>query len=233
MDDGLGNMGEARLGNNGVVQLKDNSFAWFETISKHMPAESEVAGHPVYTDIVVVRVQQPGDREPVTREYRKGDERRWPDSWLAFQEKRKPSVEGTPMAILFPASPSMVRNLEGVGIHTIEQLAGTSDTGLGNIPMGDSLRQKAKAFLEARDGADGFNKVQAQLDRERERSNGLEMQIKELTANMATMQAQRESDPGNNVSVSPMQITPELIAAIAAAMPQPERRGPGRPKTQE
>lgn len=229
MDDMLGSM-ESRIGPGGVVQVKDGAFAWFETKSKHMPAKSEAAGHEVYEDIVMVHVQQPGDMQPVSREYRAGDERRWPESWAAFQEKRKPVHDGTPLAILFPASPAMVKNLEGVGIHTIEQLRSVTDTGLTNIPMGMELRNKATAFLDARDGADGFNKIQAQLDRAREENNSLQLQMKELTAQMATLAAQRESDPGNNVSVAPMSFTPEQLAQIAAMLPQPEKRGPGRPK---
>ncbi len=234
MDD-IGNFGESRIGPNGVVQVKDGSFAWFESKAKLMVAETEAAGKQVFKDIVIVRVQQPGDREPVTREYRAGDERRWPDSWAAFQEKRKPTVDGTPLAILFPASEAMVKNLEGVGIHTIEQLAKVTDTGLTNIPMGLDLRNKAIAFVEARDGADGFNKLQAQLERKDEQVRSLEMQMNEMRAQMATIAAQRESDPGNNASVSPMQLTPEMIAQIVAALPQPEaKRGPGRPpKAQE
>jgi len=99
--------------------------------------------------------------------------------------------------------------------------------------MGLDLRNKAKSFLEARDGADGFNKLQAQLDRERENSASLQMQMKEMQAQMATLAAQRESDPGNNVSVSPMSFTPEQLAQIAAMLPQPAKRGPGRPRSDE
>ncbi len=233
MDDMLGGIVESRIGPNGVVQVKDGSFAWFETKSKHMPAKSEAAGHEVYEDIVMVHVQQPGDMQPVSREYRPGDERRWPDSWQAFQEKRKPVVDGTLISILFPTSPSMVKNLEGVGIHTIEQLSMVSDTGLSNIPMGMDLRNKAKAFLDARDGADGFNKVQAQLDRTREENASLKLQMDEMQRQMATLAAQRESDPGNNASVSPMSFTPEQLAQIAAMLPQSEKRGPGRPPKKE
>lgn len=234
MDDISGNM-EARIGPNGVVQVKDNAFAWFETKSKHMPAESEAAGSPVYRDIVMTHVQQPGDMNPVSREYRSGDERRWPESWAAFQEKRKPHVDGTPLSILFPASPAMVKNLEGVGIHTIEQLSRVTDTGLTNIPMGLDLRNRATSFLEARDGAEGFNKLQAQLDRKDDQIRSMQMQMDEMRATMATIEAQRQSDPGNNASVSQVQITPELIAQIAAMLPQqtPAKRGPGRPPKDE
>lgn len=228
-DDGISTISESRIGQNGVVQVKDQSFAWFETKPKHMPAKSEVAGHEVWEDMIWVSVQQPGDMQPVSREYRQGDERRWPESWAAFQEKRKPVLDGTPIAILYPSSPAMVRNLEGVGVHTIEQLASVTDSGLTNIPMGMELRNKAKAFLEARDGADGFNKISASLDRERERANSLEMQMKEMQQQMAILAAQRESDPGNSASVSPMSFTPEQLAQIAAMLPQAEKRGPGRP----
>ncbi len=233
MDSIAGDMSGARIGQNGVVQAKDNSYAWFETRSKHMPAKSEAAGHEVYEDQIILNVQQPGDLNPVSRPYREGDERRYAEAWSAYQQGKTPAHDGTPMAILFPASPAMVKNLESIGIHTIEELGKVTDTGLTNIPMGLDLRNKAKAFLEARDGADGFNKISAQLDRERERANSLEMQMKEMQAQMAIIAAQRESDPGNSVSVSPLSFTPEQLAQIAAMLPQPEKRGPGRPSVKK
>lgn len=234
MDDiSIGDMGGSRIAQNGVVQVRDSAHAWFTTVSRHMPAKSEAAGHAVYEDLVMVHVQQPGDMQPVSRAFRPDDAKRWPDQWRAYQEGKAAPIDGTPLSILFPASPSMVKNLESVGIHTIEQLADVTDTGLGNIPMGLTLRDKAKAFLAARDGADGFNRLQAQLDREREEKNSMKLQMQEMQTQLATLAAQRESDPGNNVSV-PV-ISPELIAAVLAAMPQAEpKRGPGRPpKAQE
>jgi hypothetical protein len=232
MDTLAGDMSGSRLGPNNVIMAKDNSFVWFTTVPKHMPAKSEAAGVAVYEDQVMVHVQQPGDLNPVTREYRSGDERRWPEQWQAFQDGRKPAIDGTPLAILFPASPAMVKNLESAAIHTIESLANVTDSGLNNIPMGDTLRQKAKSFLEARDGAGGFNRLQAQLDKEREGNLSLKMQLDELKAQMAALAAQREADPSNGASVSPVQLTPELLEQIKAAL-TPEKRGPGRPPKQD
>lgn len=230
MDSLAGDMSGSRIHpQSGVVQAKDNSFAWFETTSKHMPAKSEAAGVAIYEDVVVVKVQQPGDMNAVTREYRAGDERRWPDQWAAFQAGRAPKMDGTPLAILFPGSPAQVKNLESVGIHTIEQFASVTDGNLTNIPMGLDLRSKAKAFIEARDGAGGFNKLQAQIDQKNDEIRSLNMKMDEMGRQMATLAAQRESDPGNNVSVSPMNFTPEQLAQIAAMLPVPEKRGPGRP----
>lgn len=230
MDDiNTGDMTGSRIDpRSNVVLVRDNSFVWFETRSKLMPALSEEAGHEVYKDIVMVHVQQPGDMTPASREYRLGDERRWPDAWTLFQNGKEPSVDGTPISVLFPSSPAQVKNLRSVAIHTIEQLATVSDTGLTNIPMGLTLRDKARAFLEARQGAEGFNKLQAQLDRERERSSSLELQIKDMQGQLATISAQRASDPGNAVSVPPLTLSMEQMAQIAA-MIQPEKRGPGRP----
>src|SRR6478609_7617666 len=102
MDSLAGDMSGARVGPQGAIQAKDNSFVWFSTKPKHMPAKSEAAGHEIYEDVIFVNVQQPGDMNPVTREYRAGDERRWSEQWNAFQAGRTPSVDGTPLSILFP-----------------------------------------------------------------------------------------------------------------------------------
>jgi hypothetical protein len=237
MDSIAGDMSGSRIGPNGVIQASDNqSFAWFTREPKLMVAQSESAGRDVYEERDYLHVQQNGDMHAVTREYRKGDEQRYPNAWSAYQAGRKPTHEGTPIAIMFPGQPSAPKNLESVGIHTIEQLAETPDSSLGNLPFGMDLKLRAKKYLGAVKGSESFNKLEAQLDREREKTQSLEMQMQEMRQQMATLAAQRASDPGNNVSVSPLAFTPEqlnemIAAQIAAALP--EKRGPGRPKKED
>lgn len=222
----------SRIADNGAIMLDGSKAAvWFKREAKHMVAASELEGREVWEERDYVYVQQPGDLSPVRREVQPGDNRRWPNQWQAYQEGRKDVPAGTPISILFPASPSMAKNLESLGIFTIEQLAEVPDSSLVRIPFGGELKEKAKKYIAALNGAEGFNKMQAQLDRERERATSLEMQIAEMQRTMATLQAQRESDPGNNASVSPLQLGPEQIAQIMAAMKaaEPPKRGPGRP----
>jgi hypothetical protein len=230
MDSLVGDMSGARIGPNGVIQVGDDkAFVWFKREPKLMVAQSESSGREVWEERDYVYVQQPGDMHPVRREYRLGDERRWAHAWDNYQAGRKPSVEGTPVSIMFPSMPSVPKNLESIGIHTVEQLAAAPDSALGGVPFGGDLKQKAQKYLDAVKGSEGFNKLEAQMDRMREENTSLKMRLDEMGQQMATLGAQRASDPGNNVSVSPLAFTPEQLAQIAAMLPQPEKRKPGRP----
>lgn len=234
MDSIAGDMSGSRIGPNGVIQASDDkAFVWFAREAKLIPAQSEEGGRQVYENRDYVYVQQPGDMHPVKREFRNGDDRRWPKAWEAYQAGLKPVADGTPISILFPSQPSTSKNLESVGIFTIEQLGATPDSSLGNLPFGSDLKLRAQKYLEAVKGSEGFNKLEAQLDREREKTRSLEMRLDEMGRQMATLGAQRESDPGNNVSVSPLAFTAEQLAQIAAMLPQPEKRGPRRPPSKK
>lgn len=228
MADGLEARG--RLEANGVVAFNgDGDFVRFYAGTKHMTFQSEQAGHAVYEKVDMVAVHHAGERDPIVRYVEPIDRARWPQQWEAYQAGQSQLPDGTSIAILFPADPQTVKNMEAIGIFTVEQLAAMADSAANNIPFGGRLKQKAIDFIAARDGAEGFNRVQAQLDRERERTKSLETEMAELKQQMATL-----SQRGPESAAAPA-LTPEMIAQIAmeVAAVQPPKRGPGRPPREE
>lgn len=221
MDD-IGTMSGGQIAQNGAIRFGDKlAAAWFKCEPKLMVAESDIAGHQVWKNVDIVYVQQPGDMQPVRREIGSMEARaRWPEQWAAYQEGRKQAPDGTPLAVIFGSDPAIPKSLESAGIHTVEQLAGAADSSLHNFPFGGTLKQKAAKYLLTLSGAEGFNKVQSELDREKEKTRSLEMRLTEMEQRYAAIKPESPA------------ITMEQVMTLMASL-QPEKRGPGRPPKTE
>lgn len=146
---------------------------------------SKDAGRPIKKDVPHVKIIQPGESrlsvydQPATNE----DVARFPRQWAQFQAGQKQDVTGSRLDLLFPESPAIVENLRGVGIFTIEQLAGLPDTGLQNVGMGArQWQEKAKAYLASADKGKDFHGLSSRLD-------SLELKNKELSDRNAALEA--------------------------------------------
>lgn len=109
--------------------------------------KSKLAGVPVYDDIEVIEVRIPGEKEPVVVAATEWHKRRFPAQYEAFKKGVDQSQSGTPLDLLFPASPSTVKQLQSFHIYSIQQLAAISDSAKSQIPMGQSLVDRAKDYL--------------------------------------------------------------------------------------
>lgn len=209
----------AGYGHGGLVvpdQSKVNVM--FFSRAKQMAALSKERGMAVWQNVDYVRVQQPGEKDAIVLEAHDGHRQRWPEAYKAYQAGKKVMPEGTPLAILFPeGNEAGIMMLNTVGIFTVEQMAAVSDSVLGNIPFGGEMKLRAKRYVEAMQGSQGFNKMQAEVDREREARQQLERRMEEMQAEMANMQ-QSQSSHGLDPNVA------SLVAALAAQN-QPRRRG--------
>lgn len=77
----------------------------------------------------------------------------WPQQWEAFQANEGDQIIGTRLADA-GYSPSQVENLKSLKILTVEQLANLADNMVKKLGFdGDSLRTKARDYLEATKGA--------------------------------------------------------------------------------
>lgn len=234
MDD-LGVVSGARIDWNagGVVRAPDQAHVRFMREPKLMVAESEMQGKPVWRDIDIAYIHQPGDKDPVRREIGAGEARaRWPEAWKAYEEGRKDVPDGIMLSVLFPSKPAIVKNLQEYGIHTVEQLQAAPDSAMDRIPMGGTLKEQAKKYMESVKGSEGFNKMQAQMDKKDDEIRSMRSELDEMKQMMAA--AMRERDKGAVIAPS-NSVSPEVIAQIVAAVQaaQPEKRGPGRPPKTE
>lgn len=150
-------------------------------LSQH---KSKMEGRPIYDDVEMVSVIQPGEKDEVKTLASDWHRRRFPKQYEAFQKGLEQSHTGAPLDLLFPAEPSTVLMLKQNNVFTIEQLAGISDTAMGNIPMGRTLADRAKAYLQASRGGQGFHQMEE-----------MQRQIQQLQAQLAEAQAASQPDP--------------------------------------
>jgi hypothetical protein len=100
----------------------------------------------------MVQVNIPGEIDSMAYEANEIYQRRWPKDWEAYKNGMDMAVSGTPLHVLFPDSPEVIAELARIRTHTVEQLAALSDTGIGHIPRGLTLRNTAQAFVLAKSG---------------------------------------------------------------------------------
>lgn len=125
--------------------------------------ESEAAGRPVYKDVVMVEVIQPGEKEPVRQLANDFHKARFAKQWDNFQKGNAETHTGTPLDLLFLNEPGTILNLNSFNIFTVEQLANITDTAITSIPMGRQLADRAKAYVSTATGGAMFHQMQTQI----------------------------------------------------------------------
>ncbi|MGM4987418.1 hypothetical protein [Tardiphaga sp. 841_E9_N1_2] len=125
--------------------------------------QSEEKGLPVYVDVDMIEVIQPGEKESVQVLATEWHKRRFQKQWQAFQDGIEQTAVGTPLDHLFPSEPGTILTLKSFNIHTVQQLAGLTDSAIGNLPMGRQLVDKAKAYLGSADGGSEFHAMQRRI----------------------------------------------------------------------
>lgn len=125
--------------------------------------QSEERGLPVYHDVDMIEVMQPGEKESVQVLATEWHKRRFPKQWQAFQEGIDQTMTGTPLDHLFPAEPGTILTLKSFQIHTVQQLAALSDTGINNIPMGRQMVDRAKQYLGSAEHGTEYHAMQKRI----------------------------------------------------------------------
>ena len=186
--------------------------ATFYTKSVHNKARTAEEGRPVYEPKIYVKIQSDADnktgwdlplKEPEQYPEAQNDPRnRWADVWKQFEAGSSGEIQGTPLADWAMIPAHRVRELNALGIKSLEQLAHLPDDKAGKIgPDGITLRDGAKKFLEPAD-------LQT-LTLQRENAD-LKQQMANLEAKFTQLQNQRFGDEDE--------------------APPPAKRGPGRPR---
>ncbi len=211
-------------GNHGLVMPDPNATkVVFMSKAKLMPAKSKEAGRQIWENVTYVRVHPPGDKYPIELEAHEGHFQRWQREYQAFLQGKQAQPEGTPLTILLTDNEAGVNELNSLGIFTIEQMANLADSVLHRVPFGMEMKNRANRYLDAMNGAQGFNKVQAELDKANAKAIEMERRMEDMLAQMQTMSAPKPSEPVDIAAI--------VAAAVAAQMG--EKRGPGRPRKSE
>jgi len=167
----------------------------------HLEARSEAEGRPIYDRVPFISIYIPGDKtKKVVRAVRTQwfgdtppDTERFHRQWAAFQQGEKVMAEGLPLKEWPIMTTSQVKELNGLNIYTVEQLAEVPDTNLDALGhAGRSLRDKAKGHLARLASTASADKLSAQ-------NEDLQRQLDELRA---SLEAPRRGRPPKNEGVT-------------------------------
>lgn len=163
-------------------------------------------GHPVYDAVEYIEIRS-GDKTDIKdRPVTKSDKLRFSRRYNAWKAGRGSAALGMPLTMWPGVTKSMVEELANLGLGTVEQLATVSDETISRIGPIQSLKQKAKAYLEQAKGLAPVAQVLAENA--------------ELKQQMAAM----EERMSQFLLAQAKPTEPAPVAPVA-----PVKRGPGRP----
>lgn len=132
----------------------------FSTHAELSQIKSKAAGTPIYDDVEIVTIMNPGEKEPVIVQATDWHKHRFQRQYEAFKKGKEDQQGGTPLGLLFVGQPSTVKQLQACHIFTIQQLSMISDTAKSQIPMGQTLVDRAKAYLAQAGAGQGFHAME-------------------------------------------------------------------------
>lgn len=154
--------------------------------------KSEVEGRPIFEDVDFVKIIIPGSRDVTDTKANEGYKSRFPRQWANYVNRRKETVEGTPLSELTWMGAAVAAEFNAVNVKTVEQLLGMSDQA-GSQFMGFSkIKERCQRFMDAAKGEAPALKLEKQVDdltrenvRLKEQLTELSAQVKVLTAKAA------------------------------------------------
>lgn len=186
------------------------------------PMESQKRGRQWNKSIEYVRIQIPGEKDYADRPATEADHGRFPRQHQAYMRGQQQIPNGTPIDVLFPQSPEIPVNLHGLGVHTVEQLAGLTEHGAQTIGMGATMwRNKAKQFLDAANGGASVHRLQKAIEDKDAKIEVLANQIKQQAAQIDRLMALVEQKIPPNM-VPQMRATQAQVRAQEMAFAQDE-----------
>lgn len=160
--------------------------------------ESDAAGRPIYHDVLMIEVIQPGEKESVKVLANDWHKMRFPKQWDAFQKGIQAERHGTRLDHLFPSEPAQIKSLEAMNVYTVEELASISDTSIGNIPMGRQLVDRARAYLASASSGVAHHQSQREIE-------DLKAQVAALTEKLAMSPEPQRRGPGRPPNPKPIE----------------------------
>lgn len=208
----------------GIVQFgnPDAMVVTFYKRSVLNAVKTQAAGMRVHEDQDWVRVQQPGEKEQVVdRPVQQSDTRRWPNQWQDYVQNRKQTPVGIPIDLLFPNHPSIADNLKAQNVHTVEQLANLSATGMANIGMGaQDYINHAKQYLDVAHRGVGFHQMQSELKKRDDQIRTLEKIVETLKGQLdQAMLAMMQRGPGAQQGQAPQYAPQAEVAQPTSLLP--------------
>lgn len=159
----------------------DRLIVRFFTKPERNAFKSAQAGEPVFDQIAMISIRQPGERDELHRPIRDEDQYRFPRQWDAYQAGQEQGPIGTALEVLFDAQPEIVTMLRSIRVMTVEQLAGATEAAIGRMGMGArSWVDRAKRYLVDMKDSAGIRRLEAENTDLRTRLEVMQQQIREL-----------------------------------------------------
>jgi hypothetical protein len=163
-----------------------------------------------YVDIMVAGDPRNMPRHKVTDRLR-AKYRPYYDHWKKTQEM---APQGSPLEMWAVITPAQVHELKARNIFTVEQLAGVADSNIHSIPMGQTLRDQAKAWLKDKESADATEGRRRETEALRDGMRMLESQNEALSARLSELMEKMTAAPAVAPAPPPVSVyTPEPVAA--------------------
>ncbi len=208
-------------GNVALPGTDKDIVAMFHKDTKINFLKSREIGAPVYDQVDFLKVIHPG--EPLNiydQPVREQDKYRFRDLWERYQKGASQDASGTPLSVLFPHQPEIVKTMAAIHVTTVQQLAAMSDTAKQNIMFGMNLSEMAKQYLSVASNGAEFHKMAGTIE-------DLRQQLRETNERLELVKNQPAPQADNGLAAT--------VAALAAQVSQmSQRKKPGRkPKIQE
>lgn len=167
------------------------------------PEKSRDAGRPIFRDVPFVRIFVPGDATNIFTTEAWVDERdpnshsrRFPEQWAAYQRgQASEAVEGTPLEKLPGIVKSQVMELRHFHVHTVEQLARLADGHVQKMMGAMELRQRARDWLAAAEGAEPLAAARAEIAKRDAEAAALREQMADMQAQVSQLVAAQAEAP--------------------------------------
>lgn len=147
---------------NAQSKLDENLLVKFFTKQRENKAASLEEGRPIFKDVEYIDIKVPGNRTGgACRPANYADKQRFPRHYAAFKQREVMPVEGTPLAEWPIMSRSQVEELSFHNVKTVEQLLSMSDTLASQFMGMNTLKSKAKMWLEKSEETARINTIEA------------------------------------------------------------------------
>lgn len=167
--DNMGRSRDPRTGRfNGPNDDDTSAVVEFKTEAVYSPRETAIAdGLPKYVDMDFISIRLPGDRGKEISVWSQVTDfyiNRFPHEHQAFKTGKSQAVTGTPLSLWPQMNPSSIKELEHIGVRTLEQLASLSDSNSATMRNFHALKNGARVFLESSRELASSAVMQAKLD---------------------------------------------------------------------
>lgn len=170
----------AMTGNAGRYKDDDKLFVRFFIHARIDNIKSAEEKRPIYKDVDYIQIMQPGNKDSIImRPATDMDKVRFVEHFRKYELRTgEQHMEGTPLTDWPGIRRSQAEELKFFHCHTVEQLAGLSDSNAQNIMGIHMLKQKAQEYL-----------LSADKNATNEKLSAAEEQIAELKEQMAILMA--------------------------------------------